>query len=126
MLNIQRIKKISPHILYYKGGFFMDNNNNQTNNSLSFRHNPFHNVFIKDRKTVELTGVKNIESFDASEFLIETALGFLNITGSDLVLLKLDQDNSEVIIKGNIETLAYVAGKKTGATKEKLFSKLLK
>lgn len=99
---------------------------NQSNNALRFQHNPFHNVFVKDRKTVELTGVKNIESFDSSEFLIETALGFLNITGSDLVLLKLDQDNGEVIIKGSVETLAYVAGKKQGVTKEKLFSKLLK
>jgi sporulation protein YabP len=101
--------------------------NNQSNqNSLRFQHNPFHNIFIKDRKTIEITGVKNIESFDSTEFLIETALGFLNITGNDLVLIKLDQDNSEVIIKGTVESLSYVSGKKQAVAKEKLFSKLLK
>ena len=41
-------------------------------NTFRFDQAPFHHVVIKDRKTVELTGVKNIESFDATEFLIET------------------------------------------------------
>ena len=47
-------------------------------NTIRFEHTPFHNVSIKDRKSVELSGVKNIESFDPSEFLIETSLGYLN------------------------------------------------
>ena len=50
----------------------MDNNN-----SIRFEHTPYHNVYLKDRKNIELTGVKNIESFDSLEFLIETSLGFL-------------------------------------------------
>lgn len=49
----------------------MDNNN-----SIRFEHTPYHNVYLKDRKNIELTGVKNIESFDSLEFLIETSLGF--------------------------------------------------
>ena len=36
----------------------MDNNN-----SIRFEHTPYHNVYLKDRKNIELTGVKNIESF---------------------------------------------------------------
>ena len=46
----------------------MDNNN-----SIRFEHTPYHNVYLKDRKNIELTGVKNIESFDSLEFLIETS-----------------------------------------------------
>ena len=61
------------------------------NNSIRFEHTPYHNVYLKDRKNIELTGVKNIESFDSLEFLIETSLGFLNIKGSDLSLTRLDQ-----------------------------------
>ena len=41
----------------------MDNNN-----SIRFEHTPYHNVYLKDRKNIELTGVKNIESFDSLEF----------------------------------------------------------
>lgn len=96
-------------------------------NTLRFEHTPFHNVSIKDRKSVELTGVKNIESFDPSEFLIETSLGFLNVVGTDLSLVRFDQDQSEVAIKGNIVSLAYVSNKKSPTVnKEKFFGKLLK
>ena len=69
----------------------MDNNNN-----IRFEHTPYHNVYLKDRKSIELTGVKNIESFDSLEFLIETSLGFLNITGTDLSLIK---KNVKLVLK---------------------------
>ena len=44
-------------------------------NSLHFEQTPYHHICLKDRKTLELTGVKKIESFDSYEFLIETSLG---------------------------------------------------
>ncbi len=96
------------------------------NNNLRFEHSPYHNLFIKDRKTVELTGVKHIESFDSEEFLIETSLGYLNITGKDLVLIKLDNNEQEVSIRGNIDGVAYISSKKSSSPKETLFGKLLK
>lgn len=98
----------------------------ENNNSIRFEHTPYHNVYLKDRKHVELTGVKNIESFDSLEFLIETSLGFLNITGSDLALIRLDQEKCEVSIKGNIDSISYVSNKKAGKGKESMFNKLLK
>ena len=39
-------------------------------NSLHFEQTPYHHICLKDRKTLELTGVKKIESFDSYEFLI--------------------------------------------------------
>ena len=87
----------------------MDNNN-----SIRFEHTPYHNVYLKDRKNIELTGVKNIESFDSLEFLIETSLGFL------------DQEKCEVSIKGNIDAISYVSNKKNQKGKDSVFNKLLK
>lgn len=95
-------------------------------NSVHFDHAPFHNVYIKDRKSVELTGVKKIESFDSLEFLIETSLGFLNILGNDLALARYDQEKGEVGIKGNIESMSYVSNKKKLVQKDKMLGKLLK
>ena len=69
---------------------------------------------------------KRIESFDAYEFLIETSLGYLNITGSELTLVRLDQDQNEVSIRGNIDSISYVSDKKKQHPKEKMFNKLLK
>lgn len=87
---------------------------------------PYHHICLKDRKSLELTGVKRIESFDSYEFLIETSLGFLHICGSELTLVRLDQDQHEVSIKGTIDSMSYVAQKKKAHQKEKVFHKLLK
>ena len=57
-------------------------------NQIHFEQTPYHHVYLKDRKTLELTGIKKIESFDSLEFLIETSLGYLNIKGSDLALVR--------------------------------------
>ncbi len=102
-----------------KGGENMENN-------LHFDHAPFHHVYLKDRKTVELTGVKKIDSFDSLEFLIETSLRFLNIIGNELALARYDQEKGEVGIKGNIESMSYVSSKKKMVQKEKMLGKLLK
>ena len=81
-------------------------------NPLRFETNPYHNVIIKDRKVMELTGVKQIDSFDSSEFLLETAQGWMVIQGKDLTLGKLDTERGDVVIRGVIEALSYVSSKK--------------
>lgn len=99
----------------------MDNN---ALNPLKFDTNPYHNVVLKDRKTLELTGVKQIDSFDNREFLIETSQGWMVIEGQDLILGKLDTERGEVIIKGLIEAVRYLANKKS--EKESIVGKLFK
>lgn len=112
------------HTVYYvRGGiYFMDDNNT---NPLRFETNPYHNVMIKDRKVMEITGVKQIDSFDATEFLIETAQGWMVIQGKDLTLGKLDTERGDVIIRGLIEAMSYVTNKK-GSSKESMISKIFK
>ena len=94
-------------------------------NPLRFETNPYHNVVIKDRKVMELTGVKQIDSFDSSEFLLETAQGWMVIQGKDLTLGKLDTERGDVVIRGVIEALSYVSNKK-GKGKESVISKIFK
>ena len=78
-----------------------------------------------DRKVMELTGVKQIDSFDSSEFLLETAQGWMVIQGKDLTLGKLDTERGDVVIRGVIEALSYVSNKK-GNGKESVISKIFK
>ena len=94
-------------------------------NPLRFETNPYHNVVIKDRKVMELTGVKQIDSFDSSEFLMETAQGWMLVQGTDLTLGKLDTERGDVIIRRLIESLSYVSNKK-GNGKDSVISKLFK
>lgn len=68
-------------------------------NQIHFEQTPYHHVYLKDRKTLELTGIKKIESFDSLEFLIETSLGYLNIKGSDLALVVLIKRKKRSVLK---------------------------
>lgn len=95
------------------------------NNALRFETNPYHNVVLKDRKTLELTGVKQIDSFDANEFLLETAQGWMVVQGKELTLGKLDTERGDVIIRGLIESMSYVSSKK-GNGKDSMISKIFK
>lgn len=67
-----------------------------------------HSISIAERKSIILTGVKKIESFDNEEFLMETTLGYLIIKGSELEIIKLDTYQGNVSIKGKIDNLMYL------------------
>ena len=94
-------------------------------NPLKFETNPYHNVVMKDRKSLDLTGVKQIDSFDSNEFLLETSQGCMLVQGKDLTLGKLDTERGEVSIHGLIDRLEYIVNKK-GPGKESFLGKLLK
>lgn len=67
-----------------------------------------HSITIVERKSILVTGVKKIESFDDEEFLMETVMGYLILKGSDMELLKLDALQGNVSIKGMLKSFSYV------------------
>ena len=85
-----------------------------------------HNVSITGRKNIIISGVKKIESFDDKEFLLETVMGFMNIKGNDLEIVKLDTFQGDVTIKGKIDSLFYLESSKKKNKAESMFDKLFK
>lgn len=84
-----------------------------------------HEVKMTDRKSIYLTGVKKIVSFDSEEFLIETNMGVVLLKGESLELVKLDTTDGNVKIKGKINGYDYVEGKESKKS-ESLITKLFK
>ena len=97
----------------------------ENTNPLRFETSPYHNVLIKDRKTMELSGVKQIDSFDSGDFLLETTLARMLISGKELTLGQRDTEHGDVVIKGNIDSVSYISGKK-GQDHNSMFSRLFK
>ena len=85
-----------------------------------------HNVNITGRKSININGVKKIENFDESEFLLETNMGYMKICGSNLEIIKLDTYEGDVSIKGKINSLLYSESDKKVQKQESMFSKLFK
>ena len=86
---------------------------------------PRGNVILENRKKLTLTGVEEVISFDDEKILLNTKLGFLTIKGSELKMNKLDVQNGDVIIVGNISSIVY-SNKEIKKEKESIISKLFK
>ncbi|MEC5426067.1 sporulation protein YabP [Virgibacillus sp. C22-A2] len=84
-----------------------------------------HSVKINNRKNLEITGVKEVDSFDNEEFLLETVMGYLIVRGQNLQLKNLDVGEGLVTIKGKIYELSYVDEQQQEKAKG-LFSKLFR
>ena len=85
---------------------------------------PEHDVIMRGRRILDITGVKLVESFDNEEFLLETSMGFLSIRGQNLQMKNLDVDKGIVSIKGKVYDIVYLDdhhGEKTKGFFGKLF-----
>ncbi|MGD6819090.1 sporulation protein YabP [Metabacillus sp. 84] len=80
---------------------------------------------MKGRKLLDITGVKEVESFDNEEFLLDTVMGALAIKGENLQMQNLDVDKGIVSIKGRILDIVYLDEQHTEKAKG-FFSKLFK
>jgi len=96
----------------------MDKNNSSINN-----YN--HSVSLLERKTLVITGVKKIDTFDKIHFILDTTMGFMIIKGEDLELIKLDTLSGNVTIKGNINSIEYLLENKK-SNEEGIISRLFK
>ena len=85
-----------------------------------------HGLSLAERKNIVVTGVKKIESFDSNEFMIDTTLGFLNIKGEELEIIKLDTYQGNVSIKGKVDALIYLDKKQKKDKESSFISKLFK
>ncbi|WP_053368684.1 sporulation protein YabP [Bacillus sp. FJAT-27245] len=86
---------------------------------------PDHDVIMRGRKLLDITGVKQVESFDNEEFLLETVMGFLSIKGHNLQMKNLDVDKGVVSIKGKVFELVYL-DEQHGDKAKGFFSKLFR
>lgn len=83
-------------------------------------------IVIKDRKVLDLDGITKLDSFDSKEFLLDTTMGYLHVTGSDLELGNMNMEKGLITIKGNIDGVRFLNKGKTSSTKDNLLSRLFK
>lgn len=82
-------------------------------------------IVMRSRRMLDITGVKQVESFDNEEFLLETVMGFLSVRGQNLQMKNLDVESGVVSIKGKIMEIVYLDDQQSEKAKG-FFSKLFK
>lgn len=65
------------------------------------------NLILENREKLSVSGVIDVESFNDENIVVETELGILVIRGEDLHISKLNLDNSELNVEGDIISLEY-------------------
>ena len=85
-----------------------------------------HHISIDRRERVVMTGVVEVISFDDETIVCETEMGALVLKGSNLHVNRLNLDDGELEIDGEIENIGYVDDMLTGRGKGSLLSKIFK
>lgn len=66
-----------------------------------------HQVILEDRKTLSVTGVSDVDSFDGLTVVAYTDLGELTVKGSGLQIQRLNVESGDLLLTGEIDSLTY-------------------
>jgi len=66
-----------------------------------------HMVMMENRQKVSITGVEDVESFDESSVMLVTDVGLISLHGRDLRINKLNTEEGQLIVEGDIVALEY-------------------
>lgn len=83
-----------------------------------------HKLSLIGRKTLALTGVKEVVSFDAKEVILDTIQGTLLLRGDEMNVTRLLVEKGEMDLEGRIDSLIYTERGK-GAKRSESFAKRL-
>ena len=66
-----------------------------------------HNLILKERKSLNISGVLDVDSFDDNSVVAYTDLGELTIKGSNLHINKINLDSGDLELDGEVYSLEY-------------------
>ncbi len=98
--------------------------NMPNNNTIAKKHH----IVMRNRESMDLTGVIRIDSLNDMEFVLQTILGYITIRGRDLEMKSVNIDKGELSITGYVSSIEYfddIDDDKMATTKS-FFSKLFR
>ena len=70
-----------------------------------------HDVFIKSRRRLEMSGIVDVSSFDEDEIIVQAESFGVSIEGENLKIEKFNSENGELVLNGSINGLFYYSKK---------------
>ena len=80
-----------------------------------------HNIIMENRKSLSVSGVTDVESFDDQTVILFTDMGQLTIRGNELHLERLNTDAGDVGVTGSIYGLLYTNDSGKGGFFSRIF-----
>lgn len=66
-----------------------------------------HNIIMENRKTLRISGVKDIDGFSENRIVLNTVMGELVIKGDDLHIGNLEGESGDLSMTGNVNSIVY-------------------
>ena len=85
-----------------------------------------HNLVLKNRSLLQISGMVDVENFNEQSITAYTKNEELVISGENLHIGKLNLEQGELCVTGKIDSLEYKEKCKKTLKKESLFSKIFK
>lgn len=83
-----------------------------------------HDVMIKSRQRLEMSGVSDVTSFDDGAIVVQTADDGVSIEGENLKIEKFNAQSGEFVLNGTINGLFYFSS--NAQKKKKSFTDIFK
>ena len=88
------------------------------------KRNIEHKITMLGREKLTVSGVKDVDSFDEDKIVAYTVEGIMTVKGADFRINRLNVDDGELEVEGDIDSIEYADGHKTD--KGNFFSKIFK
>jgi len=72
------------------------------------------NILLENRSRLRITGVEDVDAFDDASVTVNTVLGTLTVSGTDLHIGALNTETGELFVEGNIHALLYTESEQKG------------
>ncbi len=80
-----------------------------------------HNIILESRKTLRISGVKDIDSFTENRVILNTVMGELTIKGEDLHVISLEAESGDFSLTGTVCSMSYSRNSSLDGPVKRLF-----
>lgn len=84
---------------------------------MDMEEKPRHSVAVYGRKQLVMEGVRQVDSFDESEIVLETTMGTLVLKGEGLNITQLSKETGNLAAEGHFNSFQYIENKAKGVSK---------
>ncbi len=88
------------------------------------KRNIEHKITMLGREKLTVSGVEDVDSFDDDKIVAYTVEGVMTVKGADFRINRLNVEDGELEVEGDIDSIEYADGHK--ADKGGFFSKIFK
>jgi len=85
-----------------------------------------HKMMIQNRSVGNISGIRDVVSFDENQVVLDTDMGLLTIKGKNLHVSRLTLEKGEVDVEGTMDSLIYSSNESLRKSGESILTRLFK